>query len=105
MADLQKVIDTLKENNVKDEAIAEFVTDLSTLVAQKVQVELTSVLDTDEEMARLDALPDDEMKEQLAALYKEKTGKDIVDVTDEIVDGFVTGFLTEYHRQKLEEQK
>ncbi|OGY23140.1 MAG: hypothetical protein A2172_02050 [Candidatus Woykebacteria bacterium RBG_13_40_15] len=105
MADLQKVIDTLKENNVKDEAIAEFVTDLSTLVAQKVQVELTSVLDTDEEMARLDALPDDEMKEQLAALYKEKTGKDIVDVTDEIVDGFVTGFLTEYHKQKLEEQK
>jgi hypothetical protein len=96
MADLQKVIDTLKENNVKDEAIAEFVTDLSTLVAQKVQVELTSVLDTDEEMARLNALPDDEMKE--------KTGRDIVDVTDEIVDGFVTGFLTEYHRQKLEEQ-
>lgn len=104
MADLQKVVQTLKANNVADEAIATFIVNLNNLLAQKIQVELISVLDSDEEMARLDALPEDQMHEQLAAIYKQKTGKDIADVADEILDGFVTGFLTEYHQQKLEEQ-
>lgn len=104
MADLQKVVQILKENGVSDEAAATFITDLNNLLAQKIQVELISVLDTEEEMARLNSLPEDQMQEQLAALYKQKTGKDIADVADEILDGFVTGFLTEYHKQKLEEQ-
>jgi uncharacterized protein YehS (DUF1456 family) len=104
MADLAKVIEILKAEGIKDEDIATFVTDLNNMMAQKIQVELISVLDTEEEMARLNDLPEDQMQEELAALYKAKTGKDIADVSDEILDGFVTGFLTEYHKQKLEEQ-
>ncbi len=105
MADLGKVIKTLQENNVSEDAIATFVADLNNLLAQKIQVELISVLDNEEEMAKLDKLPEDKMQEELAALYKQKTGKDISVVSDEILDGFVTGFLTEYHKQKLEESK
>lgn len=104
MADLQKVVQTLKDNNVTDEAIATFIVDLNNLLAQKIQVELISILDSEEEMARLNELPEDQIHEHLAALYKQKTGKDIADVADEVLDGFVTGFLTEYHKQKLEEQ-
>jgi len=105
MADLAKVIEILKAEGIKDEDIATFVTDLNNMMAQKIQVELISVLDTEEEMARLNDLPEDQMQEELAALYKAKTGKDIADVSDEILDGFVTGFLTEYHKQKLEEER
>lgn len=104
MADLAKVIETLKAEGVNDEGVATFITDLNNMMAQKIQVELISVLDTEEEMVRLNELPEEQMQEELAALYKKKTGKDIADVSDEVLDGFVTGFLTEYHKQKLEEQ-
>ncbi|OGY25307.1 MAG: hypothetical protein A2Z11_03035 [Candidatus Woykebacteria bacterium RBG_16_43_9] len=105
MADLERVIKVLQENNVEDKAIGTFIENLNNLLAQKIQVELASVLDSDEEMSRLDKLPEDQMQGELAALYKEKTGKDIAVVSQEILDGFVTGFLTQYHKQKLEEQK
>lgn len=104
MADLPKVIKILQENGVGDEAITTFIADLNNMLAQKLQVELVSVLDDEQEMARLDKLPEDEMKAEMARIYKEKTGKDIGEVSEEILDGFVTGFLTEYHKQKLEEQ-
>jgi hypothetical protein len=105
MADLEKVVKILQENNVDDKAIATFIENLNNLLAQKIQVELISVLDEEKEMARLNSLPEDQMQDQLAQLYKEKTGKDISVVSQEIIDGFVTGFLTEYHKQKLEEAK
>lgn len=105
MADLEKVIKVLQENNVEDQAIGTFIEDLNNLLAQKIQVELVSVLDNDEEMARIDKLPPDQMQGELAAVYKEKTGKDIATVSEEILDGFVTGFLTEYHKQKLHGQE
>ncbi|OGY22062.1 MAG: hypothetical protein A2126_01080 [Candidatus Woykebacteria bacterium GWB1_45_5] len=104
MADLKKVVEILKAEGVNDEGVATFITDLNNMMAQKIQVELISVLDNEEEMARLNELPEEKMNEELATLYKKKTGKDIADVSDEILDGFVTGFLTQYHKQKLEEQ-
>src|SRR3989304_7587859 len=105
MADLERIIKVLQENNGEEKAIGTFIENLNNLLAQKIQVELASVLDSDEEMSRLDKLPEDQMQGELAALYKEKTGKDIAVVSQEILDGFVTGFLTQYHKQKLEEQK
>jgi len=105
MTELEKVVKILKENDVKDEAIATFVTNLNELLAQKIQVELTSVLESEEEMARIDKLPPEQIQDELAAVYKQKTGKDIAVVSNEILDGFVTGFLTQYHKQKLEEKK
>ena len=104
MADLEKIVQILKAEGLKDEAIGVFIVNLNNMLAQKIQVELVSVLDTEEEMARLNDLPEEQMQEELTKLYKDKTGKDIADVSDEVLDGFVTGFLTEYHKQKLEEQ-
>lgn len=105
MANIQKVIEVLKENKVEDKAIAAFIENLNSLQAQKIQTELISVLDDEKDMARINELPEDQMQGELAALYKQKTGKDIGVVSDEILDGFVTGFLTEYHKQKLAEKK
>ncbi len=105
MANIQKVIEVLKENKVEDKAIAAFIENLNSLQAQKIQAELISVLDDEKDMARLNDLPEDQMRGELAALYKQKTGKDIGIVSDEILDGFVTGFLTEYHKQKLAEKR
>lgn len=105
MANIQKVIEVLKENKVEDKAIAAFIENLNSLQAQKIQTELISVLDDEKDMARINELPEDQMQGELAALYKQKTGKDIGIVSDEILDGFVTGFLTEYHKQKLAEKK
>lgn len=105
MADLQKVIDVLKENGVEEKDVGIFIENLNNLLAQKIQVELISVIDDEKEMTRLDSLPEDQMQGELAAKYKEKTGKDIADVSQEILDGFVTGFLTQYHKQKLQDQE
>ncbi|HEX9916870.1 MAG TPA: hypothetical protein VGB16_03955 [candidate division Zixibacteria bacterium] len=105
MADLEKVINILKENKVEDKVIATFIEGLNNLLAQKIQVELISVLDNEKDIARLNELPQDQMTEELAKVYKAKAGKDIAIVSQEILDGFVTGFLTQYHKQKLEEKK
>ena len=105
MADLEKVIKVLQENNVADKDIAGFVLELNNSLSAKIYTELISVLENESEMARLDKLPPDQMQGELAALYKEKTGKDIAVVSEEILDGFVTGFLTEYHKQKLHGQE
>ena len=105
MANIQKVVEILKENKVAEQAIAVFIENLNNLHAQKIQTELISILDDEKDMARINALPEDQMQGELAALYKQKTGKDIGIVSDEILDGFVTGFLTEYHQQKLAEKK
>ena len=105
MSNLQKVVEILKENKVEDRAIAVFIENLNNLHAQKIQTELISVLDDEKDMARINALPEDQMQGELAALYKKKTGKDIGVLSDEILDGFVTGFLTQYHKQKLADKK
>ena len=105
MADLEKVIKVLQENKVADKDIAGFVLELNNSLSAKIYTELISVLENESEMARLDKLPPDQMQGELAALYKEKTGKDIAVVSEEILDGFVTGFLTEYHKQKLHGQE
>lgn len=101
MADLEKVVKILKDNGVNDEAAKTFIINLNNLLSQKLYVEIATVLDDEAEMARLDKLPPAQMQEEIAALYKQKTGKDVAIVSEEILDGFVTGFLTEYHKQKL----
>ena len=101
MADLEKVVKILKDNGVNDEAAKTFIINLNNLLSQKLYVEIATVLDDEAEMARLDKLPPPQMQEEIAALYKQKTGKDVAIVSEEILDGFVTGFLTEYHKQKL----
>lgn len=105
MADLEKVVKILKDNGVNDEAAKTFIINLNNLLSQKLYVEIATVLDDEAEMARLDKLPPSQMQEEIAALYKQKTGKDVAIVSEEILDGFVTGFLTEYHKQKLAGKK
>ena len=100
MADLNKVIQILKENKVEDEDIGKFILDLNNMVSEKVYIELVGVLD-EKDFAEINDMTEDKGKEEVHRRFQEKTGKSVDDLTVDVVDGFVTGFLTEYHKQKL----
>ena len=104
MADLNKVIKTLKEKNVADKAIGEFVIDLSNMLATQVQLDIVSVLE-EKDFAEIDKMENSKAQVEIGRRYKEKTGTSLEQKSDEILDGFVTGFLTEYQREKLKEKK
>lgn len=105
MANLEKVIKVLQENGANDEEAKNFVIKLNNLLSQKLYVELITTINDEKDRERLDKMSENEAHEQMQKLYKEKTGKEFKTVSDEILDGFVTGFLTEYHKQKLAEKK
>lgn len=104
MADLNKVIKALKEKNVADKAIGEFVIDLSNMLATQVQLDIVSVLE-EKDFAEIDKMENSQAQVEIGRRYKEKTGTSLEQKSDEILDGFVSGFLTEYQRQKLKEKK
>ncbi|MEX0621512.1 MAG: hypothetical protein WD187_00755 [Candidatus Woykebacteria bacterium] len=105
MADLNKVIKILKENGVKDDDARTFIINLNNLLSQKLYLEVATALNDEKEMSRLNSLPPEEMKVEIAKLYKQKTDKDVAAVSDEMLDSFVTGFLTQYHQQRLSSKK
>lgn len=104
MANLGDVTRILKEEGVSDEDIAKFIVNLNNLVAEKMQLEIASVFE-EQDAAEIDQMGEDQGIDEVYKRFKEKTGKDVETVRAEVVDGFVTGFLTEYHKQKLREKK
>lgn len=104
MADIDKIIKTLKDEQVDEKSIAQFISGINNLLAQQVQVEVIATLgETD--FAKLDKMNEADAHVEIARRYKEITGRSIEQKSDEMLDGFVTGFLSEYHKQKLAEKK
>jgi len=104
MADLNRVVQILKENKVEDQAIAEFITNLNNVMAQQIEIELISTLG-EADFAQLNKMDETTAHAQISKRYKEISGNSIEQKSDQMLDGFVSGFLTEYQRQKLKEKK
>ena len=101
MADIDKIIKTLKDEQVDDKSSAQFISGINNFLAQQVQVAVIATLgETD--FARLDKMNETDAHVEIARRYKEITGTSIEQKSNEILDGFVTGFLSEYHKQKLQ---
>jgi hypothetical protein len=104
MADISKVIQTLKDEKVDEKSITDFVVSANNMLAQQIQIEIVTTLgETDFE--RLNAMNESTAHGEISKRYKEITGKSIEQKSDEMLDGFVTGFLTEYQKQKLQGKK
>lgn len=97
VADLSRVVQTLKENNVEDQHIAEFIKELSILIGQQIEIELTSAL-RERDFAELNEMDEDTAHKEISKRYKEITGTSIEQKSDQLVDAFVCRFLTEYQR-------
>ncbi|MEX0616900.1 MAG: hypothetical protein WD231_03780 [Candidatus Woykebacteria bacterium] len=104
MSDLNQVITILRENKVADDEIAQFVVNSNNLIAEKMMVEITMALD-ERDASEIDKMSDAQGQEEVYKRFREKTGKDIEDVRSEVVDAFVSGFLTKYHQDKLQGKK
>lgn len=104
MADLNRVIQVLKENGVDEKSIGQFVVSLNNMLAQQIEMEIVSTLG-EKDFEELNKLEEAEAHAEISRRYKEATGVAIEQKTEEILDGFVTGFLTEYQRGKLQEKK
>lgn len=104
MADLNRVIEILKENKVDEAAIGQFVVSLNNMLAQQIEMEIVSTLG-EKDFKALNELEEKEAHKEISRRYKIATGVTMEQKTQEILDGFVTGFLSEYHRGKLQEKK
>jgi len=104
MADLNRVVQILKENKVEDKDIAAFITNLNNVMAQQIEIELISTLGEDD-FAKLNKMDEATAHTEISKRYQEISGNSIEQKSDQMLDGFVSGFLTEYQRQKLKEKK
>lgn len=104
MAELNRVIQVLKENNVDEKAIGNFVVSLNNMLAQQIEMEIVATLG-EADFEELNKLEEAKAHTEISRRYKEATGASIEQKTNEILDGFVTGFLTEYQRGKLQQKK
>ena len=104
MADLNRVVQILKENKVEEKDIAAFITNLNNVMAQQIEIELISTLGEDD-FAKLNKMDEATAHVEISKRYQEISGNSIEQKSDQMLDGFVTGFLTEYQRQKLKEKK
>lgn len=100
MADLDKVAAVLKENNVDDKAIGEFIVNLNNTLAQQIEIEIVAALG-EVDFAQLNNLDEKSAHAEISRRYKEVTGSSIEQKMDRMLDGFVSGFLAEYEREKL----
>ncbi len=99
MADLNRVLQVLKENNVDDKAIGQFVTGLNNMLAQQLEIEIVTTLG-EKDFEKLNKLPETQAHAEIVKRYKEITSVPIEQKSQEILNGFVTGFLTEYRQGK-----
>ena len=104
MADLTGVVKTLREEKVDEKAIADFVVSVNNIHAQQIQIELSTTLG-EKDLARLNSMDEATAHTEISKRYKEITGTSIEQKSNEIIDGFVTGFLSEYQKQKLQGKK
>ena len=104
MADIDKIIKTLKDEQVDEKSIAKFISGINNLLAQQIQMEVVATLG-EADFAELDKMNETDAHTEIARRYKEITGRSIEQKSDEVLDGFVTGFLSEYQKQKLAEKK
>jgi|SRR3989344_7703298 len=100
MADLDKVVNVLKENNVDEKSIGEFIVNLNNTLAQQIEIEIVAALG-EEDYAKLNTMDEKTAHEEISRRYKEITGASIEQKMDQMLDGFVSGFLAEYEREKL----
>jgi len=104
MADLDKVVAVLKENKVDDKAIGEFIVNLNNLLAQQIEIELVAALG-EADYANLNKMDERKAHAEISRRYKEITGASIEQKMDQMLDGFVSGFLAEYEKEKLQGKK
>ena len=104
MADLNRVVQILKDNKVEDKDIAAFITNLNNIMAQQIEIELISTLG-EKDFEELNKMSEATAHEEISKRYKEISGNSIEQKSDQMLDGFVSGFLTEYQREKLKEKK
>ena len=101
MADLTGVVKTLREEKVDEKTIADFVVSVNNTHAQQIQIELATTLG-EKDLAILNSMDEATAHKEISKRYKEITGTSIEQKSNEILDGFVTGFLSEYQKQKLQ---
>lgn len=99
MADLNRVLQVLKENKVDDKAIGKFIIGLNNMLAQQLEIEVVTTLG-EKDFEKVNKLPEAQAHAEIVKRYKEITGMPIEQKSQEILDGFVTGFLTEYRQGK-----
>lgn len=104
MADINRIIQVLKENKVDDKAASQFIADLNNMIAQQVEMEIVSTLG-EADFKNLNELGEAQAHTEISQRYKAATGVSIQQKSDELLDGFVSGFLTEYQREKLKEKE
>ena len=101
MADLDKVVNVLKEKNVPDKDIGQFIVGLNNMLAQQIEIEIVAALG-EKDFEELNTLDEKTAHAEISRRYKEITGGSIEQKTDQMLDGFVSGFLAEYEREKLQ---
>ncbi len=101
MENLDKVVKILQENKVDDKAIGEFIVNLNNTFAQQIEIELVSALGN-ADYAALNKMDEKTAHAEISRRYKEITGASIEQKMDQILDGFVSGFLAEYEKEKLQ---
>ena len=96
---LNKAIEVLVARGYTDEQIAQFCADLSKAAFTGAYTKVLETL-SNEEVNRIEALPDEGVEAEVRKLYKEKTGEDLQAVMDSFFTRFSDGFLAEYEKQQ-----
>ena len=90
----------MKEKGMSEDEITTFMTNLTKNNFTRVYSEAMSVF-TEEDLTAIDAVTDQaEANTVIAATYKERTGKEVVDEMQKFLDVFCDGFLEEYEKEK-----
>lgn len=104
MANFEQIVKVLKENKVEDKEIKDLIVNLNNTFAQQIEIEIVATLG-EKDFADLNKLGEKTAHAEISRRYKEITGSSIEQKMAQMMDGFISGFLADFEKQKLQGKK
>lgn len=96
---VRQVIEVLAKQGLSDEQISDFLVDLTKAGFAHLMTKAVEHL-SQEDLERIESLPEGESQAEIKRLYKEKVGKDPEEEMQTFFAKFSEGFLAEYEKQQ-----
>lgn len=94
-----RVVDILNKEGYSEEQISDMIADLTKTATTKFYAEAMALF-SDEELDKIENLPEEEANDFIVKTYSEKTGKDPELAMQQFLDTFAEGFLEKYYEDK-----